>query len=206
LTTGRFLPGTGQYPYSAAFRNSAYFRNWQAVLRCEPLREAAGRYGYTLCFFPHAYIRQQLQDFDLSGITLASDAGGSIQALLAETALFITDYSSTAMEVAYIRRPMLYFQFDRETFFAGQSYTKGYFDYTRDGFGDIAVTVDELCVRALRLLENGPEMEAIYRERAETFFTLRDGECCRRAYETIHRLSAPEAITIASTDVRQEHV
>jgi CDP-glycerol glycerophosphotransferase (TagB/SpsB family) len=123
-------PGTGRYPYSQRFAQSEYFRNWQAVLQSLVLHRAAAEHGYTIRFCPHPYIRQQLRDFCLDGIAVPPDTGGSIQDILADTMLLITDYSSVAMEIALLCRPVVYFQFDRETFFTqDHSYTKGYFDY-----------------------------------------------------------------------------
>jgi CDP-glycerol glycerophosphotransferase (TagB/SpsB family) len=189
---GTMIPRSGQFPYSPAFAKSPYFRNWQAVLRSPLLHGAAKRHGYAIRFFPHPYIRQQLRDFDLTGVFCPSDAGGSIQDILADTALLITDYSSIAMEVALLRRPVLYFQFDRETFFTlDHSYTKGYFDYERDGFGGIAPTVEEVCAQAAALTRGGCPMGDLYRERADAFFAFRDQDNCRRVYEALCRYPEP---------------
>jgi CDP-glycerol glycerophosphotransferase (TagB/SpsB family) len=182
------MPGQGQFPYSPDFARSAYFRNWQAVLKSPALHGAAKRRGYTIRFFPHPYIRQQMRDFDLTGVACPPDAGGSIQDILADTALLVTDYSSIAMEIALLRRPVLYFQFDRETFFTrDHGYAPGYFDYERDGFGPVAATTGDLCAAALACLEGGCNMDAAYRERAEKFFAFRDQNNCRRVYEALCR-------------------
>jgi CDP-glycerol glycerophosphotransferase (TagB/SpsB family) len=189
---GDLIPGSGRFPYSAAFAGSAYFREWQAVLRSPVLREAAKRHGYKLCFFPHPYIRQQLRDFDLTGLACPPDAGGSLQDLLADTALLITDYSSVAMEIALLRRPMLYFQFDRATFFTrDHSYTRGYFDYERDGFGPVALTAEALGAKASLCLEAGCRMDETYRERAQAFFAFHDQDNCQRVYEALRRPAGP---------------
>jgi CDP-glycerol glycerophosphotransferase (TagB/SpsB family) len=186
-------PGTGQYLYSRRFAESSYFRNWQAVLQSPVLHRAAAKHGYALRFFPHPYIRQQLRDFNLSGVTVQPDAGGSIRDILADTALLITDYSSIAMEIALLCRPIVYFQFDRETFFTqDHSYTKGYFDYERDGFGPVVTTPDAVCAQTVACMEDGCRMEAVYRERAEAFFAFRDQNNCRRVYEALCRYPEPE--------------
>jgi CDP-glycerol glycerophosphotransferase (TagB/SpsB family) len=186
-------PGTGRYPYSQRFAQSEYFRNWQAVLQSPVLHRAASKHGYALHFFPHPYTRQQLRDFCLDGIAVPPDAGGSIQDILADTALLITDYSSIAMEVALLCRPVVYFQFDRETFFPqDHSYTTGYFDYERDGFGPVVTTVDALCAWAVACMENGCRMEAVYRERAVAFCAFRDQNYCRRVYEALCGCREPD--------------
>ena len=190
LTAG-FIPGTGQYPYSETFRQSSYFQCWQDVLQNKTLHAAAERHGYSILFFPHAYMRQQLSDFDLSRVTVPADAGSSIQDLLANTALFITDYSSTAMEAAFIRRAILYFQFDRDAFFAEHSYTRGYFDYDRDGFGDVVLSVTDLVEKSVALLDSDCAMNGVYAERADAFFTFNDQNNCQRVYDAICDSSVP---------------
>jgi CDP-glycerol glycerophosphotransferase (TagB/SpsB family) len=183
---GKLAPGTGQYPYSPPFAQSAYFRNWQAVLQAPALHQAAREYGYKPVFFPHPYIRQQLRDFDLEGVVCLPDAGGSIQDILADTALLITDYSSIAMDFALLHRPILYFQFDADTFFTSDhSYTKGYFDYERDGFGEVAPTVETLLALAREYLASGCPMQAIYRRRADAFFAFSDQNNCQRVYAAL---------------------
>jgi CDP-glycerol glycerophosphotransferase (TagB/SpsB family) len=188
----KLIPRTGRYPYSQRFAQSEYFRNWQAVLQSPVLHRAAAEHGYALHFFPHPYIRQQLRDFCLDGIAVPPDTGGSIQDILADTTLLITDYSSIAMEVALLCRPVVYFQFDRETFFTqDHSYTKGYFDYERDAFGPVVTTVDALCAWAVACMESGCRMETVYRERAEAFFAFRDRDNCRRVYEALRGCREP---------------
>ena len=155
------------------------------------LYDAVKKIGYELRFFPHVYIRQQLRDFDFSGISVQQDTGGSIQGLLAKAALLITDYFSKAMEAAMIRRPVLYFHFDKYAFRREHTYAEGYFDYTLDGFGVIALTVYELYSKVLSCMENASDMPTLYKKRADTFLAFNDQNNCQRVYETLIRLSQP---------------
>lgn len=49
----------------------------------------------------------------------------------AEGSMMITDYSSVAFEFAYLRKPIVYYQFDKKAFFEKHTYRKGYFDYEK---------------------------------------------------------------------------
>ncbi|MDT9414117.1 CDP-glycerol glycerophosphotransferase family protein [Escherichia coli] len=42
---------------------------------------------------------------------------GSIQTAFKDADLLITDYSSVAFDIAYMKKPIIYFQFDSDTFF-----------------------------------------------------------------------------------------
>src|SRR5690606_4703466 len=90
-------------------------------------------------------------------------------------------------------RPIAYYQFDRDEFFAGEHvYTKGYFDYQDDGFGPVAETQDQVLDAIERALEGNED--PVYAQRRESFFAFRDGRCCERVYNAIRELLPEEAV------------
>lgn len=109
--------------------------------------------------------------------------------IYAESGLVVTDYSSAVFDFAYLRRPVLYAQFDSDVFFSGTHvYKAGYFDYERDGFGpvtrDLASTVDAI----IDQMERGFELKSEYRQRIDSFFAFDDKENSRRVLEKIMKL------------------
>ena len=186
--------GTGLFPYSSKFTSSEFFRNWQAVLSSPALREAVRTAGLELHFSPHIYYRQQVDDFDTKGIAVHRGET-SLQDLICNTALLITDYSSLGMEAALLRRSVLYFQFDRDSFWGSDhSYSRGYFDYDRDGFGDVACTPEDLVSKAIAVIRTGCVLEERFRRRADAFFAFSDQRHCERIYAAIQSRSVPEAV------------
>jgi CDP-glycerol glycerophosphotransferase (TagB/SpsB family) len=185
------IPGTGRRKYNPEFRTSDFFKQWNAVLTDQRLQETAHKNGMRILFLPHPYLQQQLQDFDLSGIHVAG-IQESIQDILADTALLLTDYSSIAMELALIKRVVLYFQFDRDRFFNGShSYIKGYFDYENDGFGEVIRSTDELIDLSIEYIHNCCIVKENYKKRLESFFAFHDQDNCRRVYKTLLEFSEP---------------
>ena len=84
------------------------------------------------------------------------DANAQYRDIYAQSNLVITDYSSACFDFAYLRKPIVYCQFDREEFFAGEHvYTKGYFDYERDGFGEVEYDLESTVDRIIEYMENG---------------------------------------------------
>ena len=57
-----------------------------------------------------------------------------ISNIIEKASLLITDYSSISMDFAYMKRPVLYYQFDKERF-RNEHLSKSYFDFEDDGFG-----------------------------------------------------------------------
>ena len=104
-----------------------------------------------------------------------------------DCALLVTDYSSVFFDVAFLRKPVVYYQFDEEEF-RKYHYQKGYFDFRRDGFGPVCTTQEALLGALMESFENGMEMQTEYAQRTERFFPLHDGNNCRRTFEAIARL------------------
>ncbi len=181
--------GNKPRPYNDRFKHSDFLRNWLAVLRSPRLRSLVAR-GCRALFFPHPCLRQQLPDFGGMHADIVPDVGGSIQDALAGAALLVTDYSSIAFDFALLRRPVLYFQFDSEHFYASH-HGRGYFDYATDGFGTVALNAEELLDNIEEAAAEGFAMPRVFRQRAESFFAHADGGNCRRVYEAVLEASRP---------------
>ena len=110
--------------------------------------------------------------------------------LFSEGCLLVTDYSSTAFDFAYLRKPVIYLQPDAKTFFSGaHSYSKGYFDYGRDGFGPVETTIAGAVERIGECLRRGCAMEEAYRKRVDGFFAYSDRLNSERVFERISALT-----------------
>lgn len=99
----------------------------------------------------------------------------------------VTDYSSVVFDFAYLRKPVVYLQPDREEFFSGHLYDQGYFSYDDDGFGPVIDTVDGLVAELIQLIAQDGQMPAEYRRRADAFFAFEGGGNCERLYHSIRR-------------------
>ena len=111
------------------------------------------------------------------------DSSTPYREVYAKSNLVVTDYSSAVFDFAYLRKPVLYTQFDSEEFFKGEHmYTKGYFDYERDGFGEVEYDLDSTVDRIIEYMENGCRLKEKYRERMDSFFAFDDQNNCRRVF------------------------
>lgn len=179
-------PGTGRRRHSESFSQSNFFLQWKAALQALSLLNDGYNNNFQVLLYPHPYLRQQMKNFNLAGVQIVEDSAVSIQDILADTALLITDYSSIAMEFALVKRPVLYFQFDREEFFGGgHSYLKGYFDYDKNGFGEVALTAESLVALARDYINTGCSVKNIYQKRMNNFFAFSDQENCKRVYDAL---------------------
>lgn len=79
---------------------------------------------------------------------------------------------------------MIYFQFDEDTFY-DEHYHKGYFDYRRDGFGDVCISIEEVINSLNDIVNNNYVMNDTYLNRTSRFFTLEKNKNCERVYQRI---------------------
>jgi len=170
----------------AGFKDSTYARRWGSVLRSTRLRDVAEKAGVKIVFCAHPNMAMYLDDLDAPAwVSMVSSlAVPSLQALVAEAAMVVTDYSSIAFEAALINRPVAYYQFDSVEASSGQhTYREGYFDYERDGFGPVCQT-DDAVISAFETALAGAEPIEYQRRRQDTF-PFRDGRNCERVYNAV---------------------
>ena len=110
-----------------------------------------------------------------------------VQTLLMESSMLITDYSSVYFDFAYMKKPILYYQFDYDRYRKGQ-YQEGYYSYERDGFG--LVVRDELTLieEIEKIVKNNFTFEEKYSNRVDDFFEFRDNKNCLRTYDAISKM------------------
>jgi len=183
---GAYDPETGTRQLAAGIRESEYIAFYNRLLNDKELLCAAEKNGYRLAILPHPNLVPFHEFIEIpDGVTLLGK-DCEYRDIYAESDLVLTDYSSAIFDFVYLNRPVLYVQFDKERFFSGEhSYRKGYFDYERDGFGEVEYDLEGTVARLIEYMENGCQMKPEYRERADRFFAFNDRNNCRRVYEAI---------------------
>jgi CDP-glycerol glycerophosphotransferase (TagB/SpsB family) len=137
------------------FINSLFCEMWGGFLRSEQLRKTTEDYGYSIIFLPHPNLTDYLSELAIPDYIQVGDLTScSIQEIFKDADLLITDYSSVAFDVAYMKKPIIYFQFDSATFFSEHSYSKGYYDYEELGFGPVVGDIDTLNAELKNTLAN----------------------------------------------------
>jgi len=173
------------------FTSSQYFEEWKAFLHSDTLLEMVQNHRYRIVFFPHANIKYYLDDFDVpTHITVISHHHhGSMQTLFQKASLMITDYSSVAFELAILKKPIIYFQFDYEELYDGlHAFDKGYFDYQKNGFGPVCYNQNYLAKELDNFVKNNGRVDKKYYMRMDTFFAFHDTNNCKRTFEAIKEL------------------
>lgn len=165
------------------FMSSDYFIKYSNLL--EKINNLLEKTEYTLIFYPHYEIQKYIQCFKgYNKVIIADFANYDVQTLLIESALLITDFSSVFFDFAYMKKPVIYYQFDKEKFFNGH-YNKGYFDYETMGFGECTDNEDYLIDLVKKYQDSDCKMPEKYLMRTKEFFPLYDTNNCERIFKEI---------------------
>lgn len=193
-------PSNGKgYHNTADVKKTEYFSAWESFVTSREMVEILEEYDCQLYFYQHREMQKYKGLFESvhPRIKIVDMDKADVHQLLKEAGFLITDYSSVAMDFAYMNKPLCYYQFD-EARFRSEHYERGYFDYLMDGFGPIAETCDKL-IDILRLYCEGATLQKQnkssespywnqYEIRRTEFFDLKDDNNCNRNYEAICKL------------------
>ncbi len=180
---------TGIWIPCANFTKSDYFRFYNSLLNDERLLTAAEQYGYTVCYLPHPNTMTQIDLFQKDARVRFFGVDAEYREVYAQSDLILTDYSSAVFDFAYLRQPVVYAHFDRDTIFNGTHIgAKGYFDYERDGFGEVTYDLKSTVDVLIDYMKNGCTLKDVYRARIDGFFAFDDQNNCKRILEKIENM------------------
>lgn len=169
---------SGYHAPVPGFECSEYYQRFSALLTDSRFLSLLHSFGYTCQFVCHpgfACYEPFFKKFESDCVTLLPQNRVDYSTIFAESAIFVTDFSSTAFDFAYLRKPVIYYQFDK-----AEQYSPGYFCYERDGFGPVLKTLDELIVYISKLLAQNSRVDDLYMDRIENFFAFNDTNNCQR--------------------------
>lgn len=191
-TWRRWLYETSSNPYEnqcSDAENSEYAIKIIQLLNSKDLEILLEKYGYQLVFFPHRNMTSIFERINVmsANVHIVNWQTADLQQLMIESACMITDYSSTAMDFAYMNKPVIYYQFDQERF-RKEHFEEGYFSYERDGFGEVVKDEKLLLEKVAYLLSHNMQDDDCYSERIEKFFPIRDQFNCERIFRKIKEI------------------
>ena len=143
-----------------------------------------------LVFYLHPAFQKHIDVFNRCKfnhrIIIASEKDYDIQSLLKESLLLITDYSSVFFDFVYMKKPVIFFQYDLEKFRQAH-YANGWFDYNFS-FGPVISSKDNLINTIKQCIDQNFIMDKEYKSRVDEYFPLRDAFNTQRVFDCIKRL------------------
>ena len=172
-----------QRDYNPRFKQTSYFKVFNALINDERLIAAAKEYGYRIKYVLHPIVSAQVKDFTKNDYVDIIPAAGdmSYEKMFRESSLMVTDFSGIQFDFAYMRKPLVYLHHKD----IPQHYEEGSFFYDTMAFGEICHDNDELIDILVEYMKNGCQMKPEYVARADDFFYYNDHNNCERIYKVM---------------------
>ena len=167
------------------FKNTEFYTNWYSFLTNPTFQKLVSDNGISVVFFLHPNMQKYKEYFGtINNIKVATNADFDIQDLIKEFGCLITDFSSVFFDFAYMKKPLVYFQFDYEKYREGH-YQEGYFSYEKDGFGPVCYDSQSVVDSITKIIENNFKIDADYLQRIVNFYEFFDDKNCERIFNSI---------------------
>lgn len=160
------------------FVNSGYFQKINDLIHSPSLEKLLKERGYKLVFYPHIEMQKYRSSFHgMPGLVEIPDPSTvTVQELLQKCEILITDYSSVYFDVLYLKKPVLFYQWDFSDF------TKKHYNGVTARYEQYGYVAEyaEVIVDYLRNYFIGKELH-----RDPFPFVYRDKNNCQRVYEAV---------------------
>ncbi len=169
------------------FLESEYYRRMKEILTSQVLIDRLRRDKIELKFYLHIKLHNFIdlfKEFENDVIKVVEAGQEDVQSLLMESKLLITDYSSISFDFIYMRKPVVFYQYDYKEYI--ESYkVEGYEEYRENRFGYIAYNSKDLIDKVIYYVDTNFKAEKKYIEKSNKFFKFRDNKNCQRIYNEI---------------------
>ncbi|MGB7818265.1 MAG: CDP-glycerol glycerophosphotransferase family protein [Ornithinibacter sp.] len=161
------------------FTESDYYHHWSELLSAPEMRRLQEDVGAEVVLCLHPNMQQYSHHFTSPHVRVVYQGDVDVQHLIKESALMVTDYSSVAFDFAFLRKPVIYYQFDSERFDPPHADPRTEFP------GPVVESRDGM-LRALgRAFDQDLVMEQQYWERAQRFCANIDEQNCERIFAAV---------------------
>lgn len=171
------------YEDTSRFEKTEYYKKYQSLINNPLLEEILEKNNLELVFYPHRNMQQYISSFSTccDKIRIVDNKTSDIRELLIDSALMITDYSSVALDFAYMKKPVVFYQFDEERFREAQ-YEKGYFNYRTCKLGIWTCTEEQVLNAIQEVVLRRFSTDSDFDQAHSAYFQLYDNKNCERIY------------------------
>lgn len=187
------LPSAAKEGITTNFLESDYYINWKAFLESDVLNTLAETKDLEIIFFMHRNMQMFVDEFNKirTKAKIARWEDYDIQEILYSSQMMITDYSSVFFDMIYMKKPIVFFQFDIDEFRKAQ-YEEGYFHYDNNPFGKSFVEVESLVDEVKYIIEEDYRVSEKYLAEHNNYFMYYDDMNSERVYDAIKALDLDE--------------
>ncbi len=168
------------------FKDSDYFKNYMQLLNSQRLGQILAKYDVHMNFYIHPKFKDYIGHFRLAQdrIRLVPFGTEPLNELMMQCNMLITDYSSVSWDVYYMKKPVIFYQFDIDTYLETHG---SYMDMEHDLFGDRTLYLDELIDLIEENIQNGFRLKPRFEAERPNHFKYIDQNNCQRICEAIEQ-------------------
>lgn len=164
------------------FIASEYYQRYKSLLSSDKLKELCKNHNLELVLCLHPNMQKFVDQFNLKDIKVITMGETSVQKLLKESLIMITDYSSVAFDFSFLERPIIYYQFDTKKFLGE---IESHLDIEEDLPGDIVHQEAQLLERLSYYINNNFTMTQENKLKSKQFLSYKDTNNSQRIMEAI---------------------
>ena len=179
------IDASGNRPYNPDFKKTDYFEFYNKLMNDKRLINAMKEHDVTGELYLHPSFLRQTDDFSENEVFTIKKFPYSYKTAFKEGSLLITDYSSVFFDFAYLGKPIILSQFDKDVIYDIHIYDEGYMDDENEGLGPVTRTYEDTVKEIIKQIEGGFVMNSTYKKRVEEFFKYHDKNNSKRVYEAI---------------------
>ncbi|MFP3153697.1 CDP-glycerol glycerophosphotransferase family protein [Lachnospiraceae bacterium ZAX-1] len=167
------------------FKKSSYYRNYMELLQSEQLKELLVKHDLELTFYIHPKFKEYMKNFVVTNeerIHLTPFGQEPLNGIMMRCKMLITDYSSVSWDVLYMKKPVVFFQFDYDGY---MSQSGSYMDLKTQLLGERVERVGSLLQVIEQYADNGFALREEYEKKQHDYFKYIDQDNSKRICEAI---------------------
>lgn len=170
------------------FKRTDYYDNYINFLNSNELETILEKYNLQLVFFLHPKFKQYISEFYLNSdhISLKGFQSIKVNEEIMEASLMISDYSSVTWDMFFMKKPVLFYQFDYEKY---EEYEGSYIDMETQLFGERALDKEELIQLIEEYAENNFQLKPYFEKLHGEYYKYADHNNSKRIFDAIQDLN-----------------
>lgn len=170
------------------FTESNYFKNWIEFIHDEEIISIVRKNGFKVVFYLHPTMQYYIDEFKSSSndVIIADEKQWDIQTLIKSASILITDYSSVFFDFIYMKKPIIFYQFDVDVF-RKFHYSEGYFHYDNNSFSNAVYSIGELTQKLENAINHNFSVSNEYLREHKKYFPLYDTKNSERTFNEIYK-------------------
>ncbi len=165
------------------FENSIFFKNSSKLIEDIILLSKDYDIEFNVCLHHAMHTFTDCYKSKFIGINIFDMSDIDVQEMIISSSILITDYSTISYDFAYQKKPVLFYQFDRERFLDVRH--GSFINYETDLFGYQSNDSNRIILKLEEYLSNNSFLEEKYQNKLKKYIDKFDNLNSKRIYEHI---------------------